>query len=347
MLPPVSSSYRLTHDPAFSPRLKRSRPESSSDEIDDEEINQKRLEKTTPSPAKRVAIEEERYLDAASFLSPSKSHISPASGPSPGKIISLAKMPTTEERHGLRVGKILSEAFEPESLEDIIEELTENPSLKELIKDNVLAERTKGLKNAVRKKCFTITQIGIYDIEDKMPVLRIEKLADETFISSCKKHHGLVSIEKGKIRSSINRKKPVPLFDFHSERSAILWLEENISTVVSALEKDKTKFSSKTVINCNLLTKASSCPHCVQVLGIEKYHRIADTLQAQLVKDLKLTADKIPQVTLIHQGLKHHHRKTIKEKGLPQAEFYCSKSFSSMLDDAAIIFPPKAGKKLF
>jgi len=226
MLPPVSSSDRLTHDPVFSPRLKRSRPESCSDEIDDDKIDEKLLKENPEPTAKRAAIEEERYFDAARLLSPSRPHVSPAAGPSPGKIISLAKMPTTEERHRLRVGRILRDAVKPESLEDIIEELIKNPSLKDLIQDDVLAERTKGLKKAVRKKCFTITQIGIYDIEDKMPVLRIEKLADETFISSCKKHHGLVSIEKGKIRSSINRKKPVPLFDFHSERSAILWLEK-------------------------------------------------------------------------------------------------------------------------
>jgi hypothetical protein len=212
-------------------------------------------------------------------------------------------------------------------------QLETNSHLRTLIEQDVLSQRVKPLDKSLLKKCFTVSQVVVYEkILNLLHVVGSETI-QETFWSSCKTveqdDSSFIGVDKSAIRSASGRKNVFPLQDHHSERACIMWLNEAIGDIFERILGGSSPLLKRYVVHINLLTKFSSCRSCAIIFGSEEnFSRIPDLFQKEIAKHLKLNIENAPDVTIVHQGLRHYHHETRhKTKEEPPPEFFCSKSF--------------------
>ena len=258
-------------------------------------------------------------------------------GPTPGRNVSLKVIPSTIERVKRRDGiikrslsKRLSQDFQKK-----IDFIKNNELLRNALKNQELQKRINKLGKVDRKKCFTFCEVAVFtNIGETLSLVgskKIDALFWSSYETKSKVDINLIGVQKHKIRSSVGNKKAFAMHDHHSERACIMWLAENIAGVAKGVfEKNDTPIDEQSVIHVNMISKFSSCRNCSVVFGAEgNIGRIPDNLQGEIIKALSLSKEKFPHVTLIHQGLKHHHTSSKYDaEETPAAELYLSTSFT-------------------
>jgi hypothetical protein len=275
---------------------------------------------------------------AWSYESPKKFNDSflSVTGPSPGRPPFLVReVPNTEKRNRKRSNsmKAICRPMQLTHFENWKLQLETNQYLRALIDHDILAARMKSLEKAQMKKCFTVVQIVVYEkIINVLHALGFETVQD-TFWSSCKtieqEDAAFVGVDKATIRSASGRKDVFPLQDHHSERASVMWLSKEIGYIFKRILGGSAPGVSRYVVHINLLTKFSSCRSCAIIFGFEdNFSRIPDLFQKVIAEELIMPIEQAPDVTIVHQGLKHYHHETRhKTQEMPLPEFFCSKSF--------------------
>ncbi len=291
---------------------------------------------TTP-PRRRRTTETLADADDSSFLVSS-------SGPSPKRNCLGDKSQNNHLNTFERVQKrtaYMESRFDKDQIEPFRskkEQLENNDSLKSLINQNELGQRIRILKKSLQKKCFTIAEVILFKDDNYTLKILGSKLLKETFWSSGNiltiNGHKFLGVLKDRIRSATGSKKPYPLIDFHSERACMMYLSKKIHTIVrEILKMNKLKHKEfewrSTTVHVNMITKSSSCKYCTKVFGLEENSsRIPDEFLGNLIKLLKLNDRDHPEVTISHQGLRHHHPRSKHKKELPKVEFYRSSPYA-------------------
>lgn len=266
---------------------------------------------------------------------PNAMSYSAVEGPTPDRKICLKTVPSTIDRQARRDAAMLRCASDDDKDVTLqrIEKLKANNLLQQALHGEVLQKSVEKLSSRQRKKCFTYCEIASFEKKGADLILIGSQKVDRLFWSSFKHQHKtyvpLIGVDRRRLRSSLGKEKPLAMFDHHAERSCLLWLSENIAeTARKIFASNKAHMDADKIVHVNMITRFSSCRNCSMVFGKpENYFRIPDELQSILRKALSLPKEQTPDVTLIHQGLKHHHSASKSQiDELPVPELFCSSS---------------------